>query len=80
MEPQININCRRTSNRCCCLAFVIAVFAFFLAFAIGVLIGGITRVLEFIGIGAVIVLIILLAIILIGLIIFFRCRDCRRRC
>lgn len=80
MEPQVNINCMRTRDICCCLRMVIVLFAILLAFFVGVFIGGITGLLGFIGIGAFIVLIILLAVILIGLLIFFRCRGCRRRC
>lgn len=80
MEPQVNISCRRTRNNCCCLAIVIGIFAFLLAFAVGVLIGGATGLFDTIGVGAFIVLITLLVVTVIALLIYYLCRECRRRC
>ena len=80
MEPQVNINCMRPRNNYCCLAIVIWIFAFLLAFAVGVLIGGATGLFSVIGVGAFIVLITLLVVTLIALIIYYLCRDCRRIC
>lgn len=81
MEPQVNISCRRTrNNNCCCLTMVIGIFAFLLAFAVGVLIGGATGLFDTIGVGAFIVLITLLVATVLALVIYYLCRECRRRC
>lgn len=80
MEPQVSINCKRLRNSCCCLSIIIAIFSLLLVFAVGVLIGAVTALFSIIGLGAFIVLITLLAITVITLIIYYLCRDCRRRC
>lgn len=81
MEPQVNVNCcmRRSNNSCCCLSIIITIFALLLVFALGVLIGGVTGLFALIGVGAFIVLLTLLAVTLIALIIYYLCRNCRRR-
>ena len=80
MEPQVNIGCRRSTGGCCCLTIVIAIFAILLAFALGVLIGGVTGLFTTIGLGAFIVLLTLLVVTVATLIIYYLCRGCRRRC
>lgn len=80
MEPQVSIGCMRPRRNCCCLEIVIGLFAFLLAFAVGVLIGGVTGLFAFIGTGAFTVLIALLAVILIALVIYYLCTQCRRNC
>ena len=59
---------------------VIGIFAFLLAFAVGVLIGGATGLFDTIGVGAFIVLITLLVATVLALVIYYLCRECRRRC
>lgn len=83
MEPQVNINCCTTRPRnrvCCCLLLVIGIFAFLFAFALGVLIGGVTELFTTIGLGAFIVLLTILVAILIALIVYYLCRECRMNC
>ena len=85
MDPQINIGLPITrlstnSNNGCALRTVITIVATLLAFSIGVIIGAVTGVFNLLGLGAFIVLILLLAVILIGLIITLKCMRIVTRC
>ena len=60
------------------MTIIIFLFAFLLAFSVVVLIGAVTGLFSLIGLGAFIVLLTLLITVLIGLIIYYFCKECRR--
>ena len=85
MDPQINIGLpitrlTTTNNNGCNLRIIITVVAALLAFSIGVIIGAVTGLFDFLGIGAFVVLIVLLTVILVGLIITLKCMRIVTRC
>lgn len=84
MEPNVEIYCKKENKKdCSCLWLILAIVAVALAFFAGVLVAGLTDIVATIGTGAIITLIIALAILLIvALINVFCCnkRNKRREC
>lgn len=84
MEPNVEIYCKKENKKdCSCLWLILAIVAVALAFFAGVLVAGLTDIVTTIGTGAIITLIIALAILLIVAIINVLCcnkRNKRREC
>jgi len=81
MEPQVDICFKREKNkkRKCCIDLVIFVISVLLAFGIGVIIGALTGLVAFLGIGAIVLFLVTLLILLIIRIIMLICckkKDC----
>ena len=80
MEPQVNINCRKRENRRCCIDLILVVLLILLAFAFGLLIGALTSLIIFLGIGSLITFIAVLILLIIIRIIMLICKENRRCC
>lgn len=80
MEPQINLNCRRRERRRCCIDLILGILILALTFVIGLIVGALTAILVLLNFGALIVLAVILAILIIIRIIMLVCNDCDRRC
>lgn len=81
MEPQVDICFKREKNkkRRCCIDLVIFVISVLLAFGIGLIIGALTTLVAFLGIGAIVLFLVTLVILLIIRIIMLICckkKDC----
>ena len=81
MEPQVDICFKREKNkkRRCCIDLVIFVISILLAFGIGVIIGALTGLVTFLGIGAIVLFLVTLLILLIIRVIMLICckkKDC----
>lgn len=79
MEPQVDICFKKDKKRRCCIDLVIFVVAILLAFGIGVIIGSATGLVNFLGIGAIVLFLVTLLVLLIIRIIMLVCckkRDC----
>ena len=78
MEPQVDICFKREKNkRRCCIDLVIFVISILLAFGIGVIIGALTGLVTFLGIGAIVLFLVTLLILLIIRIIMLIC--CKKK-
>ena len=79
MEPQVDICFKREKNkkRKCCIDLVIFVISVLLAFGIGVIIGALTGLVAFLGIGAIVLFLVTLLILLIIRIIMLIC--CKKK-
>ena len=76
MEPQVEIYCKKEKDRkkdCSCLWLIVALVAIALSFFVGVLVAALTAIITTLGIGAIITLIIALAVLLIVAIINVIC-------
>ena len=81
MEPQVDICFKTEKNkkRRCCIDLVIFVISVLLAFGIGLIIGALTGLVAFLGIGAIVLFLVTLLILLIIRIIMLICckkKDC----
>ena len=81
MESQVDICFKREKNkkRRCCIDLVIFVVSILLAFGIGLIIGALTTLVTFLGIGAIVLFLVTLLILLIIRIIMLICykkKDC----
>ena len=82
MEPQVDICFKREKDkkrRRCCIDLVIFVVSILLAFGIGLIIGALTGLVTFLGIGAIVLFLVTLLILLIIRIIMLICckkKDC----
>lgn len=81
MEPQVDICFKREKNkkRRCCIDLVIFVISLLLAFGIGLIIGALTGLVTFLGIGAIVLFLVTLLVLLIIRIIMLICckkKDC----
>ena len=79
MEPQVDICFKREKNKKsrCCIDLVIFVISILLAFGIGVVIGALTGLVTFLGIGAIVLFLVTLPILLIIRIIMLIC--CKKK-
>lgn len=79
MEPQVDICFKREKNKKsrCCIDLVIFVISILLAFGIGVVIGALTGLVTFLGIGAIVLFLVTLLILLIIRIIMLIC--CKKK-
>ncbi len=75
MEPQVEIYCKKENRRkdCSCLWLILALVAIALSFFVGALVAALTGFVATLGIGAVAVLIIALAVLFIIAIINVIC-------
>lgn len=78
MEPEIDIFCKKEAKKkdCSCLWIITAIVTLALFFFVGVLVQSLVNVVETLGLGAVIVLLITLGILFIISIISLLC--CRK--
>ena len=81
MESQVDICFKREKDRKrrCCIDLVIFVVSILLAFGIGLIIGALTTLVTFLGIGAIVLFLVTLLILLIIRIIMLICckkKDC----
>lgn len=82
MEPQVDICFKREKDkkRRCCIDLVIFVVSILLAFGIGLIIGALTGVVAFLGIGAIVLFLVTLLILLIIRIIMLICCGKKKDC
>ena len=84
MEPHVEIYCKKEKRKdCSCLWLILAVVAVALAFFVGVLVAALTEIITTLGIGAIITLIVALAVLLVIAIINVICckkNDKRKDC
>jgi len=82
MEPQVDICFKRERerNRRCCIDLVIFVISILLAFGIGLIVGALTGVVSFLGIGAIVLFLVTLLILLIIRIIMLICCGRQNKC
>lgn len=73
MEPQVDICFKKDKKRKCCIDLVIFIISILLAFVVGLLIGSLTGLVTFLGIGAIVLFIATLLIFLIIRIIMIIC-------
>ncbi len=78
MEPEVEVYCKKDNKKkdCSCLWLILAIVAIALSFFVGAIIATLTGFVSILGIGAIAVLIIALAILLVISIIGLIC--CRR--
>ena len=82
MEPEVDIFCKKESKKkdCSCLWIITGVVTLALFFFVGVLIESLLGVVETLGLGAVIVLLITLGILfIISLILLFCCKKTNKK-
>ena len=79
MESQVDICFKREKNkkRRCCIDLVIFIVSILLAFGIGLIIGALTTLVTFLGIGAIVLFLVTLLILLIIRIIMLIC--CKKK-
>ena len=77
MEPQVDV-CFKRNKRRCCMDLIIFILSVVIAFIIGLIIGNLTTLVTFLGIGAIVLFLATLLIILIVRIIMMIC--CRNKC
>ena len=79
MEQQVDICFKREKNkkRRCCIDLVIFVISILLAFGIGLIIGALTGLVTFLGIGAIVLFLVTLLVLLIIRIIMLIC--CKKK-
>ena len=77
MEQQVCINCERRERRCC-VDLIIFILSVLLAFAIGLLIGALTGIVELLGIGPLITFIVILILLIVLRVIMRIC--CPKSC
>ena len=67
MEPHVEIYCKKENKRkdCSCLWLILAVVAIALAFFVGVLVAALTTIIATLGIGAIIAIVVALAVLFI---------------
>ena len=70
-------NCCKKSKRCC-IDIIVFIFGLLFTFVIGVIIGAQTAIFEVLGLGAFVVLAVLLGVLIIIRIIMLIC--CKRKC
>lgn len=78
MEPQVDICFKKEKDkkRKCCVDLVIFVISILLAFVIGLIIGALTGLVTFLGIGAIVLfLTTLLALLAIRIIMLICCKN-----
>lgn len=78
MEPQVEIYCKKENKRkdCSCLWLILAVIVIAITFFAGALVAALTGLIDTLGIGAIITLLIALGVLAIVAIIALIC--CRK--
>ena len=77
MEPQVDICFKKEKKRKCCMEIAIFIIVVLLAFVVGLIIGALTGLVEFLGTGAIVLSLATLIVLLIIEIAMLIC--CRRR-
>lgn len=83
MEPQVEVYCKKEKKKeCSCLWIILAILAVALSFFVGALVAALTGFVATLGIGAIIVLIIALAILTILALIGLLCckKNDKKKC
>lgn len=79
MEPQVDICFKREKKRKCCVEIAIFITIILVAFVVGLIIGALTGLADFLGTGAIVLFLatfIILLIIEIAILICCRRRNC----
>ncbi|MCI8273101.1 MAG: hypothetical protein HFJ55_03345 [Clostridia bacterium] len=81
MEPQVEIYCKKDKKKnCSCISLILAILLITLSFFVGALIAALTGFVVILGIGAVAVLIIALALLtIISIIALICCKNANRK-
>lgn len=77
MEPQVDICFKREKKRKCCVEIAIFITIVLVAFVVGLIIGALTGLADFLGTGAIVLFLATLLILLIIEIAILIC--CRKR-
>lgn len=84
MEPQVEIYCKKENKKdCSCLWLILAIVAIALSFFVGALVAALTGFVATLGVGAIVTLIIALAVLLVITIINVICcikKDRKKHC
>ena len=85
MEPQVEIYCKKENKRkdCSCLWLILAVVVIAITFFAGALVAALTGLIETLGIGAIIALLIALGVLaIVAIIALICCRktDKKKKC
>ena len=85
MEPQVEIYCKKENKRkdCSCLWLILAVIVIAITFFAGALVAALTGLIETLGIGAIIALLIALGVLaIVAIIALICCRktDKKKKC
>lgn len=85
MEPQVEIYCKKEDKRkdCSCLWLILAVVVIAITFFAGALVAALTGLIETLGIGAIITLLIALGVLaIVAIIALICCRktDKKKKC
>ena len=85
MEPQVEIYCKKENKRkdCSCLWLILAVIVIAITFFAGALVAALTGLIETLGIGAIITLLIALGVLaIVDIIALICCRktDKKKKC
>ena len=85
MEPQVEIYCKKEDKRkdCSCLWLILAVVVIAITFFAGALVAALTGLIETLGIGAIIALLIALGVLaIVAIIALICCRktDKKKKC
>lgn len=85
MEPQVEIYCKKEDKRkdCSCLWLILAVIVIAITFFAGALVAALTGLIETLGIGAIITLLIALGVLaVVAVIALICCRktDKKKKC
>lgn len=85
MEPQVEIYCKKENKRkdCSCLWLILAVIVIAITFFAGALVAALTGLIEALGIGAIITLLIALGVLaIVAIIALICCRktDKKKKC
>lgn len=75
MEPQVDICFKKEKKGKCCIDLVIYIISMLITFVVGLLIGGLTELVTFLGTGAIALFIVTLLIFLIVRIIMIICNK-----
>ena len=78
MEPQVDICFKKDKQRMCCMDIVIYIISVLASFIIGLVIGNLTGLVDFLGIGAIVLFLATLLVILLVRIIMMMC--CKNKC
>ncbi len=87
MEPQVEIYCKKEDKRkdCSCLCLILAVVVIAITFFAGALVAALTGLIETLGIGAIITLLIALGVLAVIVFIALICckntdKDKKKKC
>lgn len=85
MEPQVEIYCKKEDKRkdCSCLWLILAVIVIAITFFAGALVAALTGLIDTLGIGAIITLLIALGVLaIVAIIALICCRktDKKKKC